>query len=107
MAIDFSAVFAATDAAFGSVGTYADSQGTIAGVTYIWGEITSELETASGVFVPDYDRQAWITKAGTMWTRAPARGGVIVSGTESYDIVTPPQEGPTSEEWVVHCKRRC
>lgn len=103
MSVSFATVFSATDAAFGEVGTWTPSGQAARTLTMIFSDLAGEMQTTEGVFVPNADCTAYITKAGTV---TPARGDLIEQGSSAYDVLSPPREDATRGQWEVHLKKR-
>lgn len=103
MSVSFSALFTATDAAFGVTGTWTPYGHGSRAVTMILSEMTGDIQTHDGVFVPECDSTAYVTKAGTV---VPARGDLIYHGTVAYDVVNHPKEDASRGQWELALKRR-
>lgn len=103
MSVSFSALFTATDAAFGVTGTWTPTGHSARTVTMILSEMGGDVATQDGVFVPDSDSTAYVTKAGTV---TPARGDVLYHGTVAYDVVNHPREDASRGQWELALKRR-
>lgn len=103
MSVSFSVVFSATDAAFGETGTWTPTGHAARTATMVFSDLSGEMQTTEGIFVPSADCTAFITKAGTL---EPSRGDLIQQGSVSYDIISPPREDATRGQWEVSLKKR-
>jgi hypothetical protein len=104
MSVNFNTLFSATDAAFGVTGTWTPTGQGARTITMVLSDMGGDIQTREGVFVPDCDSTAYITKSGTV---TPARGDLIVHGTVNYDVVAPAREDATRIQWELSLKKRC
>ena len=102
-AVNFAGLFTATDTAFGVSGTITDS-GTATVCTVVFDEIGGAIQTVEGMIVPEGDCTARITK--TYFPARPTRGATIYDGTQTFDIVNPPMDGASRDEWILTLRRR-
>ena len=103
MSINFAALFATTDAAYGESGTWTPANQSARTMTMIFSDMSGEMQTTEGIFIPSADSTAFITKSGTL---TPARGDMIQQGITLYDIISPPREDATRGQWEVSLKKR-
>lgn len=101
--VNFAGLFSVTDTAFGVSGTITES-GTATVCTMVFDEIGGAIQMADGLYVPEGDCVARITK--TNHAARPARGSTLYDGTQTFDIISPAQDGASRDEWILSLRRR-